>query len=507
MQNCYKKCKNSSKIYGKSAKLNHNFAEKVQELIKNLWKKCAHSVIMVVEDVSLKIQGGIKMLKRIIEKDIYNWLENGKNALLIDGARQVGKTYTIRHCLETKKLDYIELNLIQNEDALRALAVSRSVEDLRINISAVVSRELIPGKTILFIDEVQKLEEIITLIKSWVDEGSFRYILSGSLLGVELKAIRSAPVGYVSELKMFPMGFEEFMEASGVTDTVITHLKECFGSKQPVGEVVHSKMMALFKRYLVVGGMPQAVNEYVESGNISRVGEIQRDIINYYKKDFTRYEDSDNTLKLTTVYDLIPSELLKQNRRFNYADIRKGMRFESVENSFVWLYKAGVVLHAFNATEPVVGLKMNEKSSLVKLYYSDVGLLTYSYGEAVRKNILFEDTVPNLGGVYENAVLQELVSCGHKVYYYNSKKLGELDFLIEYGVRPLPIEVKSGKDYYVHSAINNVLKAEGFGIKEAVVFTGYDLSVDENVTYYPVYMAGFLRENGEETIVEPISFL
>ena len=161
---------------------------------------------------------------------------------------------------------------------------------------------------------------------------------------------------------------------------------------------------------------------------------------------------------------------------------------------------------AFNATEPGVSLKMNEKSSLVKLYYSDVGLLTYACGEAMRKNILFEDKGPNLGGVYENAVIQELVSCGHEVYYYNSKRLGELDFLMEYGTGTLPIEVKSGKDYYVHSAINNVLKVEDFGIKEAAVFTGYDLSVNENITYYPVYMAGFMREDIEAAIVEPITF-
>lgn len=446
------------------------------------------------------------MLKRRIEKDIYEWLENSEKALLIDGARQVGKTYTIRHCLESRGKDYIELNLIENQDALRALAASRSVEDLKINISTFISHELLPGKTIIFIDEVQELKEIVTLIKFWVDEGSFRYILSGSLLGVELKSLRSAPVGYVHELKMFPMDFEEFMEASGVTDTVTVHLRECFKLKKPVGDVVHGKMMKLFKRYLVVGGMPQAVNEYVESGNISRVGEIQRDIINFYKRDFTKYESEDNSLKLATVYDLIPAELLKQNRRFNYADIKKGLRFESVENSFVWLYKAGVVLHAFNATDPRVGLKMNEKSSLVKLYYSDVGLLTYACGEPMRKNILFDDKGPNLGGVYENAVIQELVSCGHEVYYYNSKRLGELDFLMECGTGVLPIEVKSGKDYYVHSAINNVLKVEDFGIEEAIVFTGHDLSVNMNITYYPVYMAGFMREDNEATIVEPITF-
>lgn len=446
------------------------------------------------------------MLKRKADKYIYEWLESGKLALLVDGARQVGKTFTIRNCLQSQNIDYIELNLLENKDALRALAVSDSVEDLKINISAVISHKLIPGETIFFIDEVQELKEIVTRIKFWVDEGSFRYILSGSLLGVELKAIRSAPVGYVHELRMFPMDFEEFMIASNVPDDIITHLKECYVLKKPVGEVVHNKMMKLFKRYLVVGGMPQAVNEYIESGNISRVGEIQRDIINFYKRDFTKYESEDNALMLKTIYDLIPAQLLKQNRRFNYADIKKGLRFKSVENSFVWLYNSGVVLRAFNTTEPKIGLKLNEKSSLVKLYYSDVGLLTYACGESMRKSILFEGGTPNMGGIYENVVIQELVSCGYDVYYYNSKKLGELDFVIENGISVVPIEVKSGKDYYVHSAINNVLKVEDFGIGEAIVFTGFDLSVKGNVVYYPIYMAGIMHENNDDSVLDPIVF-
>lgn len=446
------------------------------------------------------------MLNRRIEKEIYEWIEAGRSALMIDGARQVGKTYTIRHCLQTAGSDYVELNLIENPDALRAFTASRSADDLKINLSAITSHNLTEGKTIIFIDEVQESKEIVTLIKFWVDDGRFRYILSGSLLGVELKTLRSAPVGYVHELRMFPMDFEEFMEAAGVTDTVRTHLKECFRTKKTVGESVHEKMMTLFRRYLVTGGMPQAVSEYVETGNINRVGEIQRDIINYYKRDFTKYESESAGLMLTSIYDLIPAELLKQNRRFNYADIKKGLRFEKVENSFIWLYKAGVVLHAFNTTEPKVSLKLNEKNSLVKLYYSDVGLLTYACGSALRRNILFADNEVNLGGVYENAVLQQLVSCGYDVYYYNSKKLGELDFVIEYNGSVLPIEVKSGKDYYVHSAIENVLQKSDFGIKEAMVFSGYDISVTENITYYPIYMAGFLREEAEMTVVDAISF-
>lgn len=435
------------------------------------------------------------MLKRKIELQISDWIKEGKKALLVDGARQVGKTWTIRHCLEKAGVDYVEINLVEQEDAIRALSESKSVADLTVNLSVITGHSLIKGETVIFIDEVQEFKELVTMIKFWVDEGSFRYILSGSLLGVELKALRSAPVGYVHEIKMYPMDFEEFMVASGFTDEVITHIKGCFHDKVPVAEAVHDKAMQLFRRYLVVGGMPQAVQEYVDSGNISKIGEIQRDIINFYKRDFTKYEEG-NKLMLTSIYEHIPAQLLKQNRRFNLADLKKGLRFERVENSFVWLYKAGVALHAFNASEPKISLKLSEKSNLVKLYYSDVGLLTYSCGEALRRDILFGDTKVNLGGVFENAVIQELYNKGYDVYYYNSKKMGELDFVIEHNGAVLPIEVKSGKDYYVHSAITNVCNSQEFDIPEAVVFTGYNTSIEGRVSYYPIYMATFLKQDG-----------
>ena len=444
------------------------------------------------------------MLYRGIETKILEWLSGDRRALVIDGARQVGKTYTIRRCLKQAKVNYIEINLIEDQEAKKAFAVSKSIQDLTVNLSAVTSRELIKGSTVIFIDEVQELKEIVTMIKFWVDEGSYRFILSGSLLGVELQALRSAPVGYIHELKMYPLDFVEFLTASGVTDTVIDHLRDSFINKKPVGDVIHDKMMQHFRRYLVVGGMPQAVQEYVDSGNIGAVGEIQRDILNYYKRDFTKYEEGKVRLLLTSVYEAIPSQILKQNRRFNYADIKKGLRFEKIENTFVWLYKSGVVLPAFNSTEPKLALKLNEKNSLVKLYYSDVGLLTYSCGDAMRRDILFGEGAANLGGIYENAVIQELSAHGYPVYYYNSKKLGELDFVIEHDGGVLPIEVKSGKDYYVHSAVNNVLENMGFGIESAIVFGRYDIAVSGKVTYYPVYMSTFLSEKTEMPILSPV---
>ena len=444
------------------------------------------------------------MLKRKIEKEIMNWIDKGNKALLIDGARQVGKTYIIRQCLKKAEVDFVEINLLDNGDALMALSGSMTVRDLVINLSAATGHEFIKGETIVFIDEVQQLSDIVTRIKFWVDDGSYRFILSGSLLGIELRTLRSAPVGYVHEIKMFPMDFEEFLMASGINDDVIRHLKDCFEKKEAVGQVVHDKCMQLFNRYLVVGGMPQAVQEYVETGNMGRVTDIQRDIISFYGRDYTKYENDDKKLMISSIYDIIPAQLLKQNRRFNYADIKKGLRFEKVENSFLWLYKAGVVLPAFNTTEPKVALKLNEKSSLVKLYYSDVGLLTNRLGDAVRREILYGNVTANMGGVFENAVIQELTAHGFNVYYYNSKKMGELDFVVEYNGRVLPIEVKSGKDYYVHSAINNVLDKSDFKIEHAYVFSGYDVSTEGAITYYPIYMTSFLRNDLELPILEPI---
>jgi len=398
----------------------------------------------------------IHMLLRKVEQDIRSWIRSSTTALLVSGARQVGKTWTIRKCLQDEGCDYVELNLIEEPELVPALAKCSTVDDLIVIISTATNYSFTKGKTILFIDEVQELKEIVTKVKFWVDEGSFRYVLSGSLLGIELRSIRSAPVGYLSEVKMFPLDFEEFLTASGVTSDTLEYLRTCFQKRSPVEEYVHEKMMQHFQRYLVVGGMPAAVQEYVNSGDISKVTLIQRSIIDFYKLDFTKYELEEKKLMLISVYDQVPAQLLKQNRRFQFNDIKKGLRFERLEDSFLWLSFAGVVIPVYNATEPRIALSQNAKSSLLKLYSSDVGLLTCQYGNALRVKILTGDQSVNLGGIYENAVAQELNAHGFPMYFYNSHKNGELDFVIEQAMTVVPIEVKSGKDYYVHSAISKV---------------------------------------------------
>lgn len=444
------------------------------------------------------------MLKRKAEVAINNWILESKTALLVSGARQVGKTYTIRDCLSKSNCDYLEINLIEQPEMIPVLECTQSVDDLVINLSAATNHSLIKGETIIFIDEVQEVRDIVTRIKFWVDDGRFKYILSGSLLGIELQGLRSAPVGYLEEIQMFPLDFEEFIISSGVQQDVIDYLRECYEKQQVVSELIHDKMLQHFRRYLVVGGMPAAVQEYVSSGDISKVNRIQENILKLYKKDFTKYEDIDRRLMLIKIFDVIPSQLLKHNLRFNYSDIKKGLRYERMENSFIWLVSAGVAIASYNTSEPRIALSQNAKSSLLKLYSSDVGLLTSQYGNALRTRILIGDNKVNLGGVYENAVAQELNSHGFRSYFYNSHSIGELDFLIEEDASVIPIEVKSGKDYYVHSALSKVIENKEYAIKKGYVLSNYNVSTQGKIVYLPVYMSMFINDNVELPVLNPI---
>ena len=444
------------------------------------------------------------MLLRKVESELRSWIQSSHTALLVSGARQVGKTWSIRNCLHSENCDFLEINLIEEPELVQALAKCNSVEDLVLILSATKDYSFTKGRTILFIDEVQELKDIITKIKFWVDEGSYRYILSGSLLGIELRGVRSAPVGYLSEIQMFPLDFEEFLSASGVTQETIWYLHNCFEKHTPVEEIIHQKMLKHFQRYLVVGGMPAAVQEYVDSGDISKVSVIQRNIIELYKLDFTKYEQDNKKLMLISIYEQVPSQLMKQNRRFNYADIKKGLRFERLEDSFIWLSAAGVVVPVYNATEPRVALNQNAKSSLLKLYASDVGLLTCQYGNAIRMKILIDDQSINLGGIYENAVAQELNTHGFPMYFYNSHKNGELDFLIEQEMRVVPIEVKSGKNYYIHSAISKAVSNAEYDIQTAYILANCNVSSDEKMVYLPVYMCSFIRDEVSLPVLTPL---
>ena len=434
------------------------------------------------------------MLVRKIEKDIINWIDNDKKALLIEGARQVGKTYIIRKCLETKEKRYIEFNLVNQPEIVHLLEKCTTVDDLITNLSLFTDKKFVKGETFIFFDEIQEFREIVTKVKFLVEEGSFRYVFSGSLLGVELKNIKSAPVGYLKTYTMYPLDFEEFLQLYNFTDELKQSLEKSFVNRTQVDKVVHNKMMQIFNMYLIVGGMPAAVKKFYETRNLEDVVGEHEDIIRQYKKDFTKYEKEEKKIYLTKIYDLIPSVLNEKNKRFNYVDLQKGMRFERTEDNFLWLSNAGVALPVYNTAEPRIPLKLNEKRSLFKLFLADVGMLTTMYGKPTKLKILNEDKGINNGAIYENVVAQELRAHGYGLYYYNSKKLGELDIVVEHNGEVLPIEVKSGKDYNRHSALNNVIGIEEYNISKAFVFTNYNVQVKEKITYYPIYMVMFLNQ-------------
>ena len=435
------------------------------------------------------------MLKRKIEKQISDWIKNSDKALLIDGVHQSGKTYIIRRVLEKEGCNYIEFNLQQNPSIVNILEKSETVEDLTANLSLFTDKSFIRGKTFVFFDEIQEYKELTTKIKFWVDERSYRYIFSGSLLGVELKNIRSAPVGYLRTFTMYPLDFEEFLQIYNFTDELRLSLYKSFVEKKPVNEAVHKRMLNIFNMYLNVGGMPAAVSKFQESNNLEDVIMEHNDIVVQYKKDFTRYEKEKKKLFLTEIYDLIPTELNSSNKRFNYADIKKGLRFSQSEDNFIWLASSGVALPVYNVVEPSIPLLLNEKSSLFKLFLSDVGMLTTLYGRATKMQLISENRDINNGALYENVVAQELKAHGFKLYYYNSKKYGELDFVIEYNGKILPLEIKSGKSYNRHSALNNVMNISNYSIEQAFVFSNNNVELKDNITYYPIYMIMFLEND------------
>lgn len=438
------------------------------------------------------------MLKRKIEKNIEKWLDNSEKALLVYGVRQAGKTFIIRECLKRNGCEYIEFNLINQPELVKILRDSTGIDDLILKLSLYSEKKIIPGKTIFFFDEIQRYKEIVTKIKFLVEDKRYRYILSGSLLGVEIINLKSAPVGYLQTLNMYPMDFEEFLQIFSVDETIINNLRNCFVTKTKVDEIIHNKIMEMFNIYMIIGGMPAAVERYRNTENIDEVMEEHRAIIEQYKLDFTQYEEENRKLIITHIYELIPAELNEKNKRFMIADINKNLRYDRISDSFVWLWKSGVALGVFNTTEPTIPLMLNEKSALFKLFISDVGLLTTIYGKSCKLKIVNKEGDINKGAVFENVVAQELHAHGYPLYYYNSKKLGEIDFIVEQNGKSLPIEVKSGKAYNKHSALNNLLDVKEYGIEGAFIFTNDNVKIEGKFNYLPIYMVMFLRDEPME---------
>ena len=433
---------------------------------------------------------------RKAKERLIDWKNNSTKALLVTGARQVGKTYIIKEFLKDEfgEDKFVEFNLFENELARETIENSPNSEDLLFRLSALSNKPLIRGETIIFLDEVQVCTNIITTIKFLVSEGSYRYILSGSLFGTELKDIKSIPVGYMDSFQMYPLDFEEFLIANGLKENVFDRLKNNFNNLTPVDNIVHSKLIDMFHLYLIVGGMPAVVKKYLETNNLKDVVEEQNNINRFYRQDISKY-DKENKLYIKEIFDLIPSELNNQNKRFIMKNLNENVKFSRYENSFLWLKDAGVALPVYCADEPKTPLILSKSRNLFKLFHCDVGLLASMYMDNnLQIKILNKDKEINFGAIYENAVAQELASKGFDLYYYKNNKYGEIDFLIENKGSVIPIEVKSGKNYKKHNALDNLLTKD-FGISKAYILSNNNIEVYENKIYLPIYMIMFFEKD------------
>lgn len=433
------------------------------------------------------------MLKREIDSRLREWkADKNHKALLLTGARQIGKTYSVRKFAEQEYENFVEINFIENESAQDIFSDVSNVDMIITNLTAYTGRKLEPGKTLIFLDEIQECPKARTAIKFLVDDGRFDYIESGSLLGVRYKEVKSYPVGYETILQMYPMNFREFLYANGVQESTLEYLEEAYKKVTPVSESVHRTMKQLFQYYVIVGGMPDVVQRFVDTHDIGQVVELQKSILELYRQDISKYA-LDDKAKIKEIFDRIPSELNNKNKRFVLADISKSARMERYENSFLWLKDAGVALPCYNVTEPTVPLRVNEKHNLFKLFLSDTGLLCAASLENVQFEILKGNLDVNMGSILENTFAQILTANGFSLRYFDKKGKCELDFVVQKGSRIYPLEIKSGKSYKEHAALNYALNEQSWELSEGLVFCEGNVEKEDRIIYYPWYMAMFLK--------------
>ena len=437
------------------------------------------------------------MLRRKIQKEITDYLDNkSEKILILDGARQIGKSFIIRHEGKKRFKNYIEIDLYEDKKGDRLFEGTRNKEDFYLRLSTIAGDRLgEKSNTLVFLDEVQAYPDMLTLLKFLRQDDRFTYIVSGSQLGIALNETLSKPGGRIKVVKMFQLDFEEFLWANGVGEEFIDHARQCFMQKVALDEPLHNRIMDLFKKYLLVGGLPDAVNKFVETHNIVEVRSAQKDVYELYKGDASQY-DKERKLVIERVYDLVPSYLENKKKRvhFNQIENKKQARAWQYQAEFEYLVKSGICNEVKAVSNPKFPLVESESKNLLKLYLNDVGLLTRLLYQYSISAIMNDEKSVNLGSVYESVVSSELVAHGFPLYYYDNKKKGEVDFLVnDYDLLSVvPIEVKSGKDYSKHASLNTFVATPDYHIEQAFVLSNErEVTQDGKVTYLPVYYAMF----------------
>ena len=441
------------------------------------------------------------MLYRKITSYIEDYLKSDTDKIMIlEGARQIGKSFSIREAGTRLYPNYVEINFVEDDEGDQLFKNIHKKEDFYLTLSMVAGDQL-SGRddTLVFLDEIQHYPQYLTMLKFLREDGRYRYIASGSLLGITLQDTTSIPVGSIIRKEMFQLDFEEFLIANGFGTEAIAMLRHSYENRQSLTEEHHNRMLDLFRRYLLVGGMPDAVNAYLDTHNIVRVRDVQDNIRSMYADDASKYEkEHSKKLLIRRIYEMVPSQMENKKKRIVAQDIRgkEGDRFAQYQEEFEYLVSSGISLAVHAISNPHFPLSESLQKNLLKLYLNDVGMLSGMLYHNNIRPILDDVRSINLGSVYESVVAQELRAHGHKLFYYDNRKQGEVDYLVDdyTAMSAHPIEVKSGKDYTIHSALNNLLKNPDYNILTATVISNErEIYQKDKVTYMPVYFVMFME--------------
>lgn len=437
------------------------------------------------------------MLNRSAMKRLQEWKRTKTHqVLMITGARQVGKTTLVREFAAQEYRTLAEVNFFENPLAVQTLAGATNAGDLMLRLSVLTGVSLVPGDTLLFLDEIQECKDMLTWMKFLTERANLDVILSGSLLGLDAYVqVRSLPVGFLRTIDMYPLTFEEFALSTGVASEVWEVMERSVLERREVPDYIHDLLIRKFREYLLVGGMPDAVQAYVNTSQIVPTREIQRDIFALYESDIVKYvEDATESRQIKMVYESIPAQLNTPTKRFKYARIQKNLRFANLETAFDWLTSAGIALEATRVGELDYPLGMHEDRTAFKFFLNDIGMLTSRLMGTVDIDVINGKTDINYGSLYEAVVAQELIAHGMVPHYYASKKRGEIDFVVEdqsTGAVTV-IEVKSGKDYRRHSALTSLL--ESGEVERAIVLCNGNVQQAGGRLYIPAYASYLVQQ-------------
>ena len=454
------------------------------------------------------------MLKRKIESVLSEWKNSKlKKPLVIKGIRQCGKTYIVRKFAKENYESVVYMNFILEPDKKTAFTGNIDVETIILNLSALIpNSRFINGKTCIILDEIQECREARTALKSFQMDGRFDVIATGSLLGVKGygksekdvdEGQDSIPVGYENVIEMYPLDFEEFLWANGINEKVIATVKSCFENETVVPDGIHKVMMELLYRYVIVGGLPDVVNTFLETKNIEQTYHVQRSLIAEYEDDMVKYAADEDKPRIRECFESIPKQLAKDNKKFQYSVVRKGARSAQYIGSIQWLEDAGIAKRCYNTKVTELPLEGNAVSDCFKLYTTDIGLLVSMLDYGTQADILKGNLLGYKGAIFENLIADFLCKSGQKLYYYQKDSGLELDFLVRYKSECVVIEVKAKSGQT--KSLKTVLKNKNvYHINNAIKLGKYNVGREGEVLTIPLYMGFFIKEKLADVIVPDI---